>query len=664
MNFKYKNTLQSLLILCLGGVVFSSCDKYLDRAPLSSVTPNDYLNTEDDLAAYTLGRYSIFPSHSGWGVGTFANDNHTDNQVNSSSSSRWTPGEWRVAASGGDWDFSNIFHINYFIQNTIPRWKSNAISGNTSNIDHYIGEAYFLRAYEYFNKLQAVGDFPILKTNLKDNLQELTSASVRSPRNEVARFILADLDSAITLLKDVSPNGNRRISKKTALLFKSRVALFEGSWLKYHEGTAFVPGGPSWPGTKSHPNFSLNIDQESRFFLQQAKDAAQQVADAVTLTNNTKDNGYNSSGNPYFKMFADEDLNSYSEVLLWKGYSASLGLTHAVNHYINRNGGNTGYTKGLINNFTMANGLPIYAANSGYAGDDSISVVKKGRDNRLQLFMKAPGDLLYTDQLSSTGQPLVEGYPDIVGLNETKYVTGYAVKKGLSYVYKHSEGQTSVTGSIVFRAVEAYLNYIEATYLLNGSLDNKAASYWTAIRERAGVDPDYMKTVNATNMQEEAKNDMAAYSKGQLLTDKILYNIRRERRLEFIAEGFRYNDLRRWRALDQLKTTPYMIEGMKLWGPMKNWYVDDKGVSTLIEPGGTGKTPNVSASTESAYLRPYRINTAASNLVLNGYKWTEAHYLNPIAINHFSITSPDGSPSNSVIYQNPGWPIIANQGAN
>lgn len=662
MNFKYKHTFYRLIVLCVTTTGLFSCNKYLDRLPLSNVTPSDYLNTEADLAAYTLGRYN-FPSHGGWGIGTFANDNHTDNQATSSYASRWTPGEWRVPAVDGDWNFAQIFNINYFIENAVPKWKSNSISGNAVNIDHYIGEAYFLRAYEYFNKLQALGDFPIIKTNLKDDLVQLTAASVRSPRNEVARFILSDLDSAITLLKDVSPSGKRRISRNAALLFKSRVALFEGSWLKYHAETAFVPGGNSWPGAKSHPNFRLNADQESKFFLEQAKDAAQKVADGIGLTSNTKDNGYNSSANPYFKMFGDENLESYNEVLLWRSFDLGLGIMHTVNHYINRNGGNTGFTKGVVESFTMANGLPIYANNAGYAGDDSISIVKKDRDNRLQLFMKAPGDLLYTDQLSATGKPLTEGYPDIIGLNETKYVTGYGLKKGLSYTYKHSEGQTGVSGSIVFRAVEAYLNYIEAAYLLSGSLDAKASAYWAAIRNRAGVDPDYAKTIQATNMQEEAKRDLAAYSKGQLLTDKTLFNIRRERRLELISEGFRMNDLRRWRALDQLATTPYIIEGMKLWGPMKNWYNDEKGATKLIQPGVAGKTANVSLASESSYLRPYRINVTNTNFVLNGYSWISAHYLNPIALNHFTITSVDGNAANSVIYQNPGWPLVANEGA-
>lgn len=414
---------------------------------------------------------------------------------------------------------------------------------------------------------------------------------------------------------------------------------------------------------ESNPNFSMNIDQEIDYFLTQAMESAQLVADGVALVNNTKDNGFNSSNNPYFKMFGDFDLNAYSEVLLWRQYSLPLNVTHAVNHYMNRNAGNSGYSKGLVENFTMANGLPIYAANSGYQGDDLISSVKAGRDNRLQIFMKAPGELSYTDRKNTNGQDIVEGNPDILGIAETRYVTGYALKKGFSYLIAQSEGATSTTGSIVFRAVEAYLNYIEASYLKNGSVNAKAQAYWTQIRERAGVNTDYMNTVNNTDMNMEAKGDFGAYSAGQLLSDKVLYNIRRERRLELVAESMRFADLKRWRALDQLASKPYIVEGMKIWGPMQDWYKDEKGVSTLIPPNTPGKTGNVSLKSESNYLRPYRINLAATNLVLDGYKWISAHYLNPIAMSHFTITSPDGSPESSSIYQNPGWPLMANQGA-
>lgn len=174
-----------------------------------------------------------------------------------------------------------------------------------------------------------------------------------------------------------------------------------------------------------------------------------------------------------------------------------------------------------------------------------------------------------------------------------------------------------------------------------------------------------MVTVAATDMTIEAKNDFAAYSAGQVLADPILYNIRRERRSEFIAEGMRMNDLKRWRALDQLKERPYIVEGFKLWGPMQEWYKDEEMCESILVTPEDGGTPNVSSPSESPYLRPYRIVLGSTNLARDGYKWAYAHYLEPIAIQHFLITAPDGSgdPANSVIYQNPGWPIQANSGA-
>ena len=651
-------TIKYLAATVVAFLALSSCNKYLDREPLSDITPDAFLKTEADLAAYTINRYN-FPSHGGFNVGTFGNDNHTDNQATSGYATRWVPGEYRVGQTGGSWEFANIRQANYFLETVVPRWKEGVITGNSSNIEHFIGEGYFLRAYEYFNKVQALGDFPIVKNTLKDQQEELVAVSKRRPRNEVARFILSDLDSAVMLLKDVSPNGTNRISKNAALLMKSRVALHEATWLTYHKGTAQVPGGPNWPGEGKVDNFSIDIDAEIDFFLTQAMEASARVADAVPLVANTKEDGYDSSNNPYAAMFASASMNNYSEVILWRQYDPTKGINHNVNHYINQNGGNTGYTRGYVDNFLMANGLPIYAPGSGYQGDDFINSVKEGRDNRLQLFMKAPGELRLKDRTNEDGSPLLIGNPDIIGLLETRDVTGYSVKKGFSYLYAQTEGSLGSTGSIIFRAAEAYLNYIEASYLKNGSVDGKANTYWRAIRERAGVNDDYNVTIAATNMSEEAKNDFAAYSAGRLLTDKTLYNIRRERRSEFIAEGMRYADLKRWRALDQLETNPYIIEGFKVWGPMQVWYE-----GKLIEAGTPDKTANVSKKSESSYLRPYRINLNSSNFVQDGYRWTAAHYLEPIAVQHFIITSQNPADLNSsVIYQNPGWPLVANQGA-
>lgn len=61
--------------------------------------------------------------------------------------------------------------------------------------------------------------------------------------------------------------------------------------------------------------------------------------------------------------------------------------------------------------------------------------------------------------------------------------------------------------TIANRASDALLNYMEACYEKNGNLDAKAQSYWRAFRERAHPDTDYNKTIAATVMSEEAKND-------------------------------------------------------------------------------------------------------------------------------------------------------------
>jgi len=468
-----KNNIK-LLAYCFGVLslgILSSCDDFLDRAPLDQVTPEVYLCAEDQLAAYAIAQYS-FPTHSGWGNGTFNNDNHTDNQASSGYSNRFLPGEWRVGQNGGAWSFSKIRNCNYFFEDVLPKWKNGAISGNIDNVEHYIGEMYFLRAYEYFNKVQALGDFPIIKNTLPDQNDVLIEASKRRPRNEVARFIIADLDSAILLMNNTPSGGTNRLTKTAAQLFKSRVALHEGTWLKYHKGTAHVPGGPGWPGANADhlSGFSIDIDTEIEFFLNQAVVASKAVVDEISLTDNTGDyDGLEVFDNPYYNMFAANDMNGFDEVIFWRSYDVEENVYHQNQHYLQQNGGNTGYTKGFVESFLMESGLPIYA-DTDYMGDMTVNTVKVLRDDRLKLFMKAPGE-----QLNANG---VEQYPHITGIPEVKYVTGYAIRKGVNSDPSQSNGSGSYTGSIVFRAAEAYLNYMEASYELNGSLDATASSCW------------------------------------------------------------------------------------------------------------------------------------------------------------------------------------------
>src|SRR5688572_25296914 len=222
----------------------SSCEDFLDRVPEAKVTPDAYFNTESDLATYSLGGYQFYAGSS-FNIARY--EYHSDmwlNTRNGTPETYWVPGIKRVPAdygsaqSAGGWVFNRIRNSNYFFEQVRPKWKAGQLLGNPSNINHYIGEVYVNRACVYFEKLQLFGDFPIItRTFTESDVNVLVEANKRMPRNQVARFILADMDTAISLLSMTNKN---RITKDVALLLKSRFALFEATWLKYHKGTPFV----------------------------------------------------------------------------------------------------------------------------------------------------------------------------------------------------------------------------------------------------------------------------------------------------------------------------------------------------------------------------------------------------------------------------------------
>ena len=172
------------------------------------------------------------------------------------------------------------------------------------------------------------------------------------------------------MMQNIAPSGGKnRLSKDCAILLKSRVALYEGSWLKNFKGTAFVPNGPGWPGANKdyNANYSFksgSIEKESEFFFDEAIKAAQIIAEKYNiLTANTGVFPQTSSEpeNPYFSMFCDIDMEKYNEVLLWRRYNTGLGVANEVCQYgcVGNNG--VGTTKSMIDAFILKNGEPIYA---------------------------------------------------------------------------------------------------------------------------------------------------------------------------------------------------------------------------------------------------------------------------------------------------------------
>lgn len=670
-------------ILCLGMTV-TSCSDFLDRPPLDQISPDSYYTTADQLGTFTINYYtSIFPNNSGWFAGVATFDDGTDNQASrGGNSGMYLQDQWKVPTSGGI-GMNAIRNVNKFINESEAKIAAGKVTGTPEQINQYMGEAYFIRAMLYYSKLQDYGDFPIVLKELNiDN--DLVEASKRQPRNLVARQILSDMDKAIDKLQ-VNVASKVRINKNAALAMKSRMALYEATFEKYHRGTGRVPGDANWPGKNKewNKNFTINQDDEVNFFLDQAIDAAKKVCDAVPLKTqnshvmNPSAIGQYNGWNAYYDMFASPDLSKYPEVLLWRQFNSNLtpSLAHLTSNKL-RGGVATGWTRGLVESFLMKNGLPIYASGSGYHGDTTIDMAKTDRDERLQLFMFGESDVLGIDQksidlandkLPAGATPLTKILFNAATLFATdqasRDVTGYRQRKFYNYDPAMQLGQTfsDVDGQIIIRVEEAMLNYIEASYLRTGSLDATATGYWTALRARAGITAPISTTIAATDMSKEAdvnrpSYDWAAFSAGHPV-DATLYSIRRERRSEFAGEGLRNDDLIRWASLDQVQN--YQIEGVNFWDQIYQnpSFVNDKGVSLIIADGDAKAT--MSAKTLSKYVRPYQIQKT-NNILYNGYTFYQAHYLSPFSYQEMQLCSPDGNAENSNLYQNIYWPVEAN----
>lgn len=664
---KLKNILFQACAVIGGTMLFASCEDFLDREPLSSVTPEAYFTTADHFAAYSISQYNTwFSSHSGYGMGIGNGDDATDNAITGNyNASLYEKGAWKVSNSGGGWSFTSIRYCNYFFENAVAKYEAGQVLGSKEEIEHYIGEMYFMRAWIYFNYLKKFGDYPIITEVLPDNKEVMMEKAVRQPRNLVARFILSDLDEAIKRLYSWGFESNNRINKETALLVKSRVALYEATFEKYHKDTGRVPGDANWPGKRVHPDFALNVNEEVDFFLSQAIEAAEQVADKVVLTTNTRvadpDNISTTSGwNPYFEMFASTDLSSNPEVLMWRSYAktGSFSVTHGTPAWV-QSGSNNGLLKTYIESFLMEDGLPWYAASATapYAGDKTLDDVKANRDNRLQLFVFSESNFLpnHSQQTAGTVQYFMP-HP-VSNREEMRDRTGYRLRKYASFdmaqnVWGKAE---STTGCILFRGVEAYLNYLEAYYMKYGKVDGKAANYWRAVRERAGVDPDFNKTIAATDMSKETDWGKRSGDQG---VDATLLNIRRERRCEFIGEDMRWNDLVRWRSLDHMLTTRFIPEGCNFWDELYEVANKDENGAEITYSYTGAEGANISDPSYK-YLRPYSI-MKDNNPVYDGYTWAKANYLSPLPVREIELLSPDESIDNSVLYQNPYWPTTIN----
>ncbi|QNL40663.1 MULTISPECIES: RagB/SusD family nutrient uptake outer membrane protein [Bacteroides] len=495
---------------------FSSCSDFLDREPITKPEAGNFLTGAIQVENYINGLYMTLPSFSKFGLGVRSEEKNSDNIIAEKYDAR-LHGQNNQFSGASDWQtgYQNLRKVNYFFHNyKVPEAQEN------EDVLSLKGEAYFLRAYWHFDLLKKFGSIPVMDAFWDENA---TIAGLQIPaktRNEVARFILSDLVEAKNLLHSRGKYSGIRINKEAAMVLAMNVALYEGTWEKYHSSDDFA-----------------SSTNESNYFLGEVINWGNELFGCGIDLYKTGQN----PGDAFAALFNSKDLSGMGEVLLWRKYSSDEGVFHDVNGNLKAgvvdSEGAAGITQSLVDNYLNADGTFIDPTNEKFK---DFKETFEGRDPRLiQTVMNEGAKFAsattatpmhleeYTDEEKNTISP-----PKLAGDGNTRSLTGYHIRLGIDTTFVSGNGETALP---IIRYAEGLLAYAEAAAELEMWSDDIANKTLKALRERAGV--KYLAPAKDANFTDF----------GYALTP-VLQEIRRERRSELALQGFRLDDLMRWKA--------------------------------------------------------------------------------------------------------------------
>jgi len=572
----------SYILVFIGMTMYSCEEDFLDRTPLDEISDPDFWQSEADLELFLNNFYDNFQ---GWwvsgGGAAPTYDRGTDVALPNPNvyGNDWTirlDGSENVPASGGGWNWTSIRNINYFLQNAAR------VEAGGSMTDHYIGEGHFLRAWYYYELLKMFGDLPIYTEPIDSENEELLYAP-RADRTEVFDFIMDDIDMAISKMKHSSElnTPGTRLSKDIALMFKARAALYEGTWEKYHQGSEFE-GQTDGAG-----------------YLQEAAAAAKQLIDDGNFALVTGD-----PNSVYFELFNQTNYAGNTEVLFYKHFDREEYGSNFSNQLWNWPNG-YGLTQDLTRFYLCEDGLPT-AVSPLFEGDSTLAIVENNRDPRLAQTVMVPGDILRIDGTDTT-------YFTAPNVFETG--TGMESQKFRHIVVDPAAGiQNGSVDYILMRYAEALLIYAEARAELGELTQADVDMTINQLRARVAMPPLVLTNITPDPNWPDYGYDIPDY----------LQEIRRERTVELYGEGFRFDDLMRWRAHE------YLI-GRRFTG---TYYTEEL---RAIDP-------NMPVN-EDGYLDPLMNILTGPN---NGYGFDPTRdYLMPIPTNELTL--------NTNLTQNPNW---------
>ncbi|MDO5979083.1 RagB/SusD family nutrient uptake outer membrane protein [Flavivirga spongiicola] len=552
-----------LNIIIIASLCFS-CERDLDLAPVTEVSETTFFKKASDFEEFANQYYGSLS-----GFGTPGLDRQSDIMFGLGTNNI-SNGSYVTSEESGFWNgsYDRIRQTTFLLQ------KYDALEDASLKTEAviYAAEARFFRAYAYFNLVKNYGGVPLITQILNTTDTEILFKA-RNSREEVITQVLTDLDAAISDLPEQSSyeggNSDGRITKGAALSFKAKVALFEGTWRKYHGGSVG------------------NL-------LDQAIAASNAVisSNEYEIFNHTADFGGSAIDN-YKYFFILEQANKTNAANLTKNDNKEFIIERRFDRGREVGGGIAdprGFspTSKLANMYLCTDGLPIDKSPL-FQGYDLVGDEYINRDSRMAGIMMVPFEQQWSYRQTvwqrDWSDPMANGFTNTIEI-PGRTTTGYTLHK----LHPEIIGPNGVDYPVL-RYAEVLLIFAEATFEKDGSISdadlNKSIN---VLRDRAGI-------ANLTNA---------------LVTNNgldMLTEIRRERTIELAMEGLRYDDLRRWKTAEI--ELPKAITGIKYAGTQFETDAPWNTLSVTLDADGFMIVDDVSARSFDAnkhYLQPLPTN--------------------------------------------------------
>jgi hypothetical protein len=542
------------ILLVITCILAVGCnDDYLDTAPQDQLAKENFFNSESDLQLYINGIHYVSSD------GIYDGDQGTDNTATTGAVEikNMMLGDPSAENISSGWSWGYLRSINFFLEN-----YSKADIDETSK-KHFEGVAKYYRAEDYFSKVRRFSDVPWYSKTLSVEDEDLYKP--RDSRALVVDSIIKDIQFASNNIREDVAFGN--IHKWAALMLEARIALHEGTFRKYHP--------------------ELGLESTADRFFQIAEDAT------LELMNSGKFDIFNTGDatTDYFSMFQSESLAGNSEAILVNVYDAekdkNSGSGSVFGDY------EKSPSKALIDSYLMADGSR-YTDKASY-GTETFVQEFESRDPRLYQTFAYPGFTTYNG---------VTPYIQLLNKN----FTGYHQIKG--YYFSNDDEGFDMPA---FRYAETLLIYAEAKAEL-GTLTQADVDI-SINKLRARVDlPDLnlsAANLNADPVMETRFPNVSGTNKG------VIFEIRRERRVELAMESMRLDDINRWSAGKVLEIIPV---GMYFPG-LGNYDMTGDGVEdiSIIASGSSIPSPKETNSlgVELIYYKAGLFGDSSANLYLS-----------------------------------------------